>query len=122
MRTSVKVLLNILAVVLLSCALTAAVLLGRDWMERRTYYPMGGDVLVLYKFKAGGLSRHVTDDKYYLVIQTSNSDGTNKTNYLLSCTKEQYDSVEIGDTANCERDQKTDDFTGIIHKIEKRGD
>lgn len=122
MRTSVKVLWNTLAVVLLSCALTAAVLLIRDWMESRTYYPMGGDVLVLYKFKAGGLSRHVTDDKYYLVVQTSNSDGTNKINYLFSCSKEQFDCVETGDMANCERNQKTDDFTGIIHKIEKRGD
>lgn len=121
MRTSVKVLLYILSVVLLTCALTAAVLFVRDWKDNRSYFAMGGDVVVLYKFQLGPAERHsyVTGDEeryqHYIVVQTAG--GQSKVNYLLSCTEEQYDSVEIGDTANCDRYQKTDNWTGILHGI-----
>ena len=38
--------------------------------------------------------------------------------FTLSCTKEQYDQVKIGDTINCDRYQSSITYKGEVHGIE----
>lgn len=118
MRTSTKVFLYILSVIFLSMVSMGLLLFIRHWKENQNYYPMGGEVLVASKFEIGSITNHGPDNKYYIVIRQG-EDSAYPAQFLLSCTKEQFDSVEIGDTVNCERDQSTSTYMGIVHGIKR---
>lgn len=72
--------------------------------DRRTYYPMGGEVIVIDKVESGS--------DYYIVIEESPGE-----QFVLSCTKSDYDLVSVGDKVNCERYQNIVTRKGEVHKI-----
>lgn len=99
-------LIPILTIALLLFALIAIPAI-RSWTIQQSFYPMGGEVTVIDKFE--------TEDGFFLTIKEG---GASQTEFDLSCTQEQFDSVEIGDLANCERYESIRTYTGTVHKIE----
>ena len=99
-------LIPILTIALLLFALIAIPAI-RSWTIQQSFYPMGGEVTVIDKFE--------TEDGFFLTIKEG---GASQAEFDLSCTQEQFDSVEIGDLANCERYESIRTYTGTIHKIE----
>lgn len=73
---------------------------------KQSYYPMGGQGSVVDKA--------FEDGKYTIVIQQNDSmDGP----FVLSCTEDQYHSVEIGDLVICVRQQSVANHDGTVHTI-----
>ena len=99
-------LIPILTIALLLFALIAIPAI-RSWTIQQSFYPMGGEVTVMDKFE--------TEDGFFITIKEG---GASQAEFDLSCTQEQFDSVEIGDLANCERYESIRTYTGIVHKIE----
>ena len=99
-------LIPILTIALLLFALIAIPAI-RSWTIQQSFYPMGGEVTVIDKFE--------TEDGFFLTIKEG---GASQAEFDLSCTQEQYNAVEIGDLANCERYESIRTYTGTIHKIE----
>ena len=79
----------------------------RTWTFQQSFYPMGGEVTIIDKFE--------TEDGFFLTIKEG---GASQAEFDLSCTQEQYNAVEVGDLANCERYESIRTYTGTIHKIE----
>ena len=99
-------LIPILTIALLLFALIAIPAI-RSWTIQQSFYPMGGEVTVIDKFE--------TEDGFFLTIKEG---GASQAEFDLSCTQEQYNAVEVGDLANCERYESIRTYTGTIHKIE----
>lgn len=99
-------LIPILTIALLLFALIAIPAI-RSWTIQQSFYPMGGEVTVIDKFE--------TEDGFFLTIKEG---GASQAEFDLSCTQEQFDSVEIGGLASCERYESIRTYTGTIHKIE----
>ncbi|MBQ2925506.1 MAG: hypothetical protein IJE03_01595 [Ruminiclostridium sp.] len=99
-------LIPILTIALLLFALIAIPAI-RSWTIQQSFYPMGGEVTVIDKFE--------TEDGFFLTIKEG---GASQAEFDLSCTQEQYNAVEIGDLAICERYESIRTYTGTIHKIE----
>lgn len=79
----------------------------RTWTFQQSFYPMGGEVTIIDKFE--------TEDGFFLTIKEG---GASQAEFDLSCTQAQYNAVEAGDLANCERYESILTHTGIIHNIE----
>jgi len=101
-KKKVALILAILCLILL-----AANPVIRTWTFQQSFYPMGGEVTVIDKFE--------TEDGFFLTIKEG---GASQAEFDLSCTQEQFDSVEIGGLASCERYESIRTYTGTIHKIE----
>ena len=112
MKPKIKVFLYFASVIVLSTVLTLTILFVHYKQGEPHYYPMGGNVTVTDKLQ--------TTSAYYLVIA---QDAPNEqfVEFVLLCTKEQYNSVDIGDSVNCEREQSLATHTGIIHKLKPSG-
>lgn len=96
-----------LLLAVLCLVLLAAIPAIRAWTIQQSFYPMGGEVTVMDKFE--------TEDGFFLTIKEG---GASQSEFDLSCTLEQYDAVEVGDLANCERYESIRTYTGTVHKIE----
>lgn len=91
---------------ILVLVLIGAGLCYHNYRVEHSYYAMVGEVLVVDKQMSG--SQH-----YIVIKETVGLLQQEDYYYTLSCTKEQYDQVKIGDTINCYRDQ-----SAITHKGE----
>ena len=105
MRTGSKVLLCVLVLLLI---IVSAVFLVYYVKGQTHYFPMSGEVSISDKFE--------TDSGHYIII-SQGKDGPNPAQFVLFCTREQYDSVKIGDTVDCERYQTEATYSGFVHKI-----
>lgn len=74
-----------------------------------SYYPMGGDVTIVDK--------EVDGDKYYITVEQGEPDDAGWGQYVLSCTQQQYQSVDIGDVVGCARYQSVVTHKGTVYKI-----
>ena len=74
-------------------------------------YAMVGEVLVVDQQMSG--SQH-----YIVIKETIDALQQKDYYYTFSCTKEQYDQVNVGDTGYCERFQSGVTYKGSINKIE----
>ena len=72
---------------------------------------MGSEVVVADKQMSG--SQH-----YIVIKETVGLLQQEDYYFTLSCTKEQYDQVKIGDTINCDRYQSSITYKGEVHGIE----
>ena len=70
----------------------------------KSYYPMGGEVTAIDKFKSG--------ENYFIVIEEATGEI-----FTLFCDKSDYDKVNAGDKINCERDQSIVTHKGKVHRI-----
>ena len=86
----------------------AAVIFGALYVKI-SYYPMGGEVIILDKEADG--------DEYYITVGQGRPSSAGWGVFVLSCTQEQYQSVEIGDVAQCDRVQSIVTYRGTVHKI-----
>lgn len=82
-----------------------------NYRVEHSYYAMGGKVVVADKQMSGS--------QHYIVIKET-IDALQREDYYftLSCTKEQYDQVKIGDTINCDRSQSSITYKGEVYGIE----
>lgn len=77
---------------------------------RAAYHEMGGLVLVTSKEEAHG--------DYYITIKRRDPFmGRSGASYRLKCTKEQYDMVSIGDTADISRNENKITGKGEVYNI-----
>lgn len=76
---------------------------------RRSYFPMGGDVVVVDK----GTNLF----GYYIVVKQGPTLEGESSDFKLSCTREQYDSVDIGETVGIDRTQSAITHGGTVHRI-----
>ena len=97
----------VLLLAALCLVLMAAIPAIHTWNVQRSFYPMGGEVTVIDKFE--------TDDGFFITIKEG---GASQAEFDLSCTQDQYNAVEVGDLANCERYESIRTYTGTVHKIE----
>lgn len=104
MKRRTKIFISLLAVLALTWALAAACV----HREGRTDYAMGGTVTVI------GKERTATGD-YSMTIEQGGVGGR----YTLTCTKEQFDRVRIGEMIRCERYQSEITHKGRVHSIKK---
>lgn len=70
----------------------------------KSYYPMGGEVTAIDKFKSG--------ENYFIIIEEATGEI-----FTLICDKSDYDKVNAGDKINCERDQSIVTHKGKVHRI-----
>ena len=96
---------------LLVLVLIGAGLCYHNYRAEHSYYAMGGKVVVADKQMSG--SQH-----YIVIKETIDALQQKDYYYTLSCTKEQYDQVNVGDTVYCERFQSAVTYKGSINKIE----
>ena len=90
--------------------LIGAGLCYHNYRVEHSYYAMGGKVVVADKQMSG--SQH-----YIVIKETIDALQQKDYYYTLSCTKEQYDQVKIGDTINCDRYQSSITYKGEVHGI-----
>ena len=101
MKKRSKILISVLVIFVAVCAVIAA----HTSLEKASYYAMGGIVTVIDK--------NSTDSGYNIIIEQGGAGGQ----YVLECTKEQFDSVHIGEEINCERYQSEITHKGSVHRI-----
>ena len=94
--------------VLILCLVLVAVGIGAYRYVERSYYPMGGVVSVVSK-EAGRT--------YSITIEQGTPEEAGFDHFKLQCTKEQYDSVSVGDVIKCERSQSVVTHRGTVHRI-----
>lgn len=105
MRTGLKVFLCVLISFLI---IVLTVFLVYYVKGQTHYFPMSGEVSISDKLE--------TDSGHYIIILQGEG-GTHPAQFVLFCTQEQYDSVQIGDTVNCERYQTQTTYSGVVQKI-----
>lgn len=101
---------------LLLAGILVLVLIGvglcyHNYRVEHSYYAMGGEVVVADKQMSG--SQH-----YIVIKETVGLLQQEDYYFTLSCTKEQYDQVKIGDTINCDRYQSSITYKGEVYGIE----
>ena len=96
---------------ILVLVLIGAGLCYHNYRVEHSYYAMGGKVVVADKQMSG--SQH-----YIVIKETVGLLQQEDYYFTLSCTKEQYDQVNVGDTVYCERFQSAITYKGSINKIE----
>lgn len=96
-----------LIAVVVACICSAIIF--RAIYVNNSYYPMGGEVTIVDK--------EVDGDKYYITVEQGKPDDTGWGQFVLSCTQEQYESVDVGDVVGCERDQSVVTNKGTVHRI-----
>ena len=96
---------------ILVLVLIGAGLCYHNYRAEHSYYAMGGKVVVADKQMSG--SQH-----YIVIKETIDALQQKDYYYTLSCTKEQYDQVKIGDTINCDRYQSSITYKGEVYGIE----
>ena len=79
---------------------------------RRSYFPMGGDVVIVDK----GTNLF----GYYIVVKQGPTLEGESSDFKLSCTKEQYDSVDVGETVGMDRTQSSITHGGTVHSIKMK--
>lgn len=75
--------------------------------DQKSYYPMAGEVTIIDKFESG--------PDHYIVIEEATEQ-----QFTLSCSKDDYGQVKIGDRVNCERYQSIVTHQGEVHKIKQQ--
>lgn len=75
----------------------------------KSYYPMGGEVTIVAK--------EAQNHDYTITIEQGIAGDAGWGQFILKCTKEQYDFVEVGDVVKCERDQSALTHKGTVHSI-----
>ncbi len=101
MKQRSKILISVLVIFVAICAVVVA----HTSLEKTSYYAMGGIVTVIDK--------NSTDSGYNITIEQGGVGGQ----YTLECTKEQFDSVHIGEEISCERYQSEITHEGSVHRI-----
>lgn len=101
MKKRSKFLISVLVIFVTICTAVAIY----TSLEKVSYYAMGGIVTVIDK--------NSTDSSYNITIEQGGVGGQ----YILECTKEQYDSVCIGEKISCERYQSEMTHKGSVHRI-----
>ena len=96
-----------LIAVVVACICSAIIF--RAIYVNNSYYPMGGEVTIVDK--------EVDGDKYYITVEQGKPDDAGWGQFVLSCTQEQYESVDVGDVVVCERDQSVVTNKGTVHRI-----
>ena len=96
---------------ILVLVLIGAGLCYHNYRVEHSYYAMGGKVVVADKQMSG--SQH-----YIVIKETIDALQQKDYYYTLSCTKEQYDQVNVGDTIDCARYQSVMTYKGEVHAIE----
>ena len=101
MKISVRrTILALFAVVVVFCCIIAI----QHIRIQNSYYPLGGLVTVIGKDETN-------DGEFTITIQEKHA------TFVLSCTKEQFCSVDIGDTINCERYESVITNSGRVVNI-----
>lgn len=78
------------------------------WIQH-SYYPMGGEVTVVEKT--------IEKDGFYVLIEYRIKAENRLVQYTLEATKDQFDSLQVGDIIYCDRMQSELTHKGIIHKV-----
>ena len=101
LRTNTIIKLMIAAV--LCCAFT-------ELYVEHSYYAMGGQVDIVDKTQ--------TNRGYTITIEQPAGDSTAQ--FKLRCSEAQYNRVEIGDVAECDRVQSALTHSGVLHDIPRK--
>lgn len=108
MKTRSKIAAGFLAALVLACASAAVYMFRAGNSFCAKFYPMGGIVTVVDKDGTNPARRTIT-------IEQGGVGGR----YVLACTQEQYDAVQVGKEVSCERWQSEVDHSGVVHSVKE---
>ena len=94
-------------IIFIVLAVAVIMISGFIYVEK-SYYPMGGNVSIISKEQGRS---------YTITAEQGSPNSAGFAQFKLRCSKEQYDSVDVGDIVECDRTQSTLTRKGTVHSI-----